>query len=117
MRNIARQAFFAGSPATAWAMAEYLSVQMLPRRVRTRRASSRACMRYPSSLISCSQSEPSGASLTRAASCGFAQVGKVARSASCRPEIITGCQIDRKNAKRVHVTPAARLRVPTERVF
>jgi hypothetical protein len=67
-----------GSPATALAMAGYLSVQMLPRRVRicTRPASSRACIRYPSSLISCSQSEPSGACLTRAASCGFTQVGR-----------------------------------------
>src|SRR5205807_1326031 len=53
-----------------------------PRRVRicSRPASSRACMRYPSSLISCSQSGPSGAALTSAASCGFTQVGKDARS-------------------------------------
>src|SRR5258707_8112288 len=37
-------------------------------------------MRYPSSLISCSQSGPSGACLTRAASCGFTQVGRDVRS-------------------------------------
>ena len=63
-------------------MAGYLSVQMLPRRVRicTRPASSRACIRYPSNLISCSQSGPSGASLTSAASCGFTHNGGEAGS-------------------------------------
>ena len=35
----------------------------------------RACIRYPSSLISCSQLEPSGAFFTSAASCGLTQVG------------------------------------------
>jgi hypothetical protein len=70
------------SPAIALAMKGYLSVQSLPRRVKiwTRPASSRACIRYPSSLISCSQSGPSGTSLTSAASCGFTQVGRDARS-------------------------------------
>src|SRR5437764_7618532 len=59
------------------AMAGYLSVQSLPRRVRicTLLASSRACIRYPSNLISCSQSGPSGALLTSAASCGSIQAG------------------------------------------
>jgi hypothetical protein len=38
-------------------------------------ASSRACIRYPSSLISCSQSEPSGAFSASAASCGLIQAG------------------------------------------
>src|SRR5438270_9497328 len=61
----------------AWAMAGYLPVQSLPRRVRicTLPASSRACIRYPSNLISCSQSGPSGALSTRAASCGLIQAG------------------------------------------
>jgi hypothetical protein len=51
----------------------YFWVQSLPRRLMifTLPASSRACMRYPSSLISCSQSGPSGAFFTSAASCGF----------------------------------------------
>src|SRR5215469_10482620 len=58
-------------------MTGYLSVQSLPRRVRicTLPPSSRACMRYPSNLISCSQSGPSGALSTSLASCGLAQVG------------------------------------------
>jgi hypothetical protein len=43
-------------------------------------ASSRACIRYPSSLISCSQSGPSGAFFTSAASCGFTQLGGDPRS-------------------------------------
>src|SRR5947209_4716938 len=61
----------------AWTMAGYLPVQSLPRRVRicTLPPSSRACVRYPSSLISCSQSGPSGAFSTSLASCGFIQVG------------------------------------------
>ena len=59
------------------AMAGYLSVQLLPRRVRicALPETSRACIRYPSNLISCSQSEPSGALLTSAASCGLIQAG------------------------------------------
>src|ERR1700726_628380 len=59
------------------AMAGYLSVQSLPRRVRicALPEMSRACIRYPSNLISCSQSEPSGALLTSAASCGLIQAG------------------------------------------
>ena len=69
------------SPAIALAMKGYLSVQSLPRRVKiwTRPASSRACIRYPSSLISC-KSGPSEAFLTSAASWGFSQVGRDARS-------------------------------------
>src|ERR1700746_3336137 len=61
----------------ALAMAGYFSVQSLPRRVRicTLPASSRACIRYPSNLISCSQSEPSGAFSASAASCGLIQAG------------------------------------------
>src|SRR3954452_17147338 len=61
----------------ALTMAAYLSVQTLPRRVRMcpRPSSSRACIRYPSNLISCSQSGPSGALLTSAASCGLIQAG------------------------------------------
>src|SRR5215831_15254625 len=57
-------------------MAGYLSVQSLPRRVRicTLPASSRACIRYPSNLISCSQSWPSGAFSTSLLSCGLIQV-------------------------------------------
>jgi hypothetical protein len=59
------------------AMVGYLSVQLFPRRVRicTLSASSRACIRYPSNLISCSQSGPSGAFSTSLASCGLIQVG------------------------------------------
>src|SRR3954452_20510521 len=55
----------------------YLEVQSLPRRVRmlTRPASRRACIRYPSSFISWSQSEPSGAAFTSAASSGLIQAG------------------------------------------
>src|SRR5258707_8666450 len=58
-------------------MVGYFSVQSLPRRVRicALPASSRACIRYPSSLISCSQSEPSGAFSASAASCGLIQAG------------------------------------------
>src|SRR5215831_13268873 len=58
-------------------MAGYLSVQSLPRRVRicTLPRSSRACIRYPSNLISCSQSGPSGAFSTSFASCGLTQAG------------------------------------------
>jgi len=60
-----------------FAMAGYFSVQLLPRRVRicTLPASSRACIRYPSPLISCSHSEPSRAFSTSAASCGLIQAG------------------------------------------
>jgi len=60
-----------------FAMAGYFSVQLLPRRVRicTLPASSRACIRYPSNLISCSQSGPSGALSASAASCGLIQAG------------------------------------------
>src|ERR1700720_4750651 len=58
-------------------MVGYFSVQSLPRRVRicALPASSRACIRYPSNLISCSQSEPSGALSASAASCGLIQAG------------------------------------------
>ena len=66
----------------ALAMVGYFWVQSLPRRVRifTLPASSRACIRYPSSLISRSQSEPSGGCFTSAASCGLTQVGSGVRS-------------------------------------
>jgi hypothetical protein len=66
----------------ALAMAGYFSVQSLPRRVKicTLPASSRACIRYPSSFNSCSQSGRSGASLTNLASCGLIQVGGRASS-------------------------------------
>ena len=59
------------------AIAGYLSVQSLSRRVRicALPETSRVCIRYPSNLISCSQSEPSGALLTSAASCGLIQAG------------------------------------------
>jgi hypothetical protein len=59
------------------AMAGCLAVQSLPRRVRicTLPASSRACIRYPSNLISCSQSGLSGAFSTGLASCGLIKVG------------------------------------------
>src|SRR5215467_7220936 len=61
----------------ALTMAGYLSVQLLPRRVRicTLPTSSRACIRYPANLISRSQSGPSGALSTSLASCGLIQVG------------------------------------------
>src|SRR5437868_10399691 len=61
----------------AWAMAGYFAVQSLPRRVRicALPASRRACIRYPSNLISCSQSGPSGAFSASAASCGLIQAG------------------------------------------
>src|SRR6184192_4065580 len=72
-------------------MAGYLSVQSLPRRVRicTLPASSRACIRYPSNLISCSQSGPSGALSTRAASCGLIQAGGGAGLTLRRVEIMS----------------------------
>src|SRR5580700_3525535 len=58
-------------------MVGYFSVQSLPRRVRicALPASSRACIRYPSNLISCSQSGASGAFSASAASCGLIQAG------------------------------------------
>ena len=66
----------------ALAIVGYFWVQSLPRRVMifTLPASSRPCMRYPSNLISCSQSGPSGAFFTSAASCGLTQVGRDVRS-------------------------------------
>ena len=69
----------------------YFSVQSLPRRVRicALPETSRACIRYPSNLISCSQSGPSGASLTTSlASCGLIQVGGEADSALRRVRIV-----------------------------
>jgi len=55
----------------------YFSVQSLPRRVRicALPETSRACIRYPSNLISCNQSGPSGAFSTSFASWGFTQIG------------------------------------------
>src|SRR5215471_17645614 len=71
-------------------MAGYLSVQSLPRRVmiRTLPRSSRACIRYPSNLISCSQSGPSGAFSTSLASCGLIQAGGEASSVRRRVGIV-----------------------------
>ena len=64
-------------------MAGYLSVQLLPQRVRiwTLPASRRACIRYPSSFNSWSQWDPSGALSTSFASCGLIQVGGEGSSA------------------------------------
>src|SRR3984893_18621013 len=58
-------------------MVGYFSVQSLPRRVRicALPETSRACIGYPSNLISCSQSGPSGAFSASAASCGLIQAG------------------------------------------
>src|SRR5690349_21065457 len=71
-------------------MAGYFEVQSLPRRVRmlTRPASMRACMRYPSNFISCSQSVPSGAAFTSAASSGFTQAGGEAGSPLWREGVV-----------------------------
>src|ERR1700719_640566 len=76
----------------ALAMVGYFWVQSFPRRVMifTLPASSRACMRYPSSLISCSQSGPSGAFFTSATSCGLTQVGGERRSTFPRVGVIVG---------------------------
>jgi hypothetical protein len=59
--------------------AGYLCVQSRPVRVSSLTAprSSRACIRYPSNLISCSHSGPSGAASTSLVSCGFIQFGSV----------------------------------------
>ena len=46
--------------------------------------SSRACIRKPSYLISCSHSSPFGTSRTSGVSCGRIQSGKVARAAAVR---------------------------------
>jgi hypothetical protein len=75
----------------ALSMPGYFSVQSLPRRVRicALPASSRACIRYPSNLISCSQSGPSGALSTRAASCGLIQAGGGAGLTLRRVEIMS----------------------------
>src|SRR4029077_21296933 len=73
----------------AAAMPGYFWVQSLPRRVRifTLPASRRACIRYPSSFISWSQSGPSGALVTSAASCGLTQVGRDAGSTFGQVEV------------------------------
>src|ERR1700757_5122942 len=75
----------------ALVMARCLSVQSLPRRVRicTLPASSRACIRYPSSLISCSQLGPSVAFSTSLASCGLIQAGGEAGFALRRVESVS----------------------------
>src|ERR1700751_3405544 len=72
------------------AMAGYLSVQSLPRRVSicALPETSRACIRYPSNLISCSQSGPSGAFSASAASCGLIQAGGGAGLTLRRVEIM-----------------------------
>src|SRR5262249_33693326 len=56
----------------------YLCVQSRPVRVNSRTAplSSRACILYPSNLISCSHSAPSGGASTSLVSCGFIQLGR-----------------------------------------
>src|SRR6516165_9449644 len=70
-------------------MAGYLWVQSSPVRVSSRTAprSSRACIRYPSNLISCSHSGASGGVSTSLVSCGFIQLGNSAASARIRPAI------------------------------
>src|SRR6516164_6728571 len=71
-------------------MAGYFSVQSLPRRVRicALPASTRACIRSPSNLISCSQSGPSGAFSTSLASCGLIQAGGEVSSTPRRVRIV-----------------------------
>src|SRR5260370_34604559 len=71
-------------------MVGYFSVKSLPRRVRicALPASRRACIRYPSNLISCNQSGPSGAFSASAASCGLIQAGGEAGLTLRRVEII-----------------------------
>ena len=60
--------------------ADICAVQSSPLRVSSRTSpwSSRACMRKPSYLISCSHWSPSGASLTSCVSCGRIQSGRAA---------------------------------------
>src|SRR5438105_4827851 len=71
-------------------MVGYFSVQSLPRRVRicALPETSRACIRYPSNLISCSQSGRSGAFSASAASCGLIQAGGEAGLTLRRVEIM-----------------------------
>src|SRR6516165_10099819 len=73
------------------AIAGYFSVQSLLRRVRicALPASSRACIRYPSSLSSCNQSWPSGAVSTSLASCGLIQAGEEASGTLRRVGIVS----------------------------
>jgi hypothetical protein len=72
----------AESDATAAAIAGYLCVQSRPVRVSSRTAprSSRACIRYPSNLISWSHPGPSGGWSTSLVSCGFTQPGSAVAS-------------------------------------
>ena len=72
-----RYAYFAGRADTAAAMEGYLCVQSRPVRVSrcTLPPSRRACMRYPSYLISCSHSGPCGGASTSLQSCGLTQLG------------------------------------------
>src|ERR1700730_6403392 len=78
-----RYACVTESFARALAIGRYLRVQSRPARVRSRTspASRRACIRYPSCLISCSHSVPLGAACTSCESCGFTKVGKDERRA------------------------------------
>src|SRR6516225_1205344 len=82
-----RYARRASSDDTADAMAGYLWVQSNPVRVSSRTAprSSRACIRYPSNLISCSHSDPSGGASTSLVSCGLIQSGSASASARLLP--------------------------------
>ena len=70
----------AGMDLNASAIFGYLFVQLSPVRVssRTSPPSSRACIRYPSNLISCNQSPAAGGSLTSFESCGFTKPGRMA---------------------------------------
>ncbi len=63
-------------------MAGYLCVQSRPVRVSSWALprSRRACMRYPSYLISCNHSEPWGGASTSLQSCGLTQLGSPAGS-------------------------------------
>jgi hypothetical protein len=66
------------SDATAAAIAGYLWVHSSPVRVSSRTAplSSRACIRYPSNLISCSHSGPSAALSTSLVNCDLIHSAK-----------------------------------------
>src|ERR1700730_15366773 len=72
-----RYARLAGKTDRAAAMERYLCVQSRPVRVSSATLpwSRRACMRYPSCLISCSHSGPCGGASTSLQSCGLTQLG------------------------------------------
>src|ERR1700737_1894384 len=73
-----RYARFAGKTDRAAAMERYLCVQSRPVRVSSETLpwSRRACMRYPSYLISCSHSGPCGGASTSLQSCGLTHFGR-----------------------------------------